>query len=288
MILQDEPFKYFTFWDAVEMGLNYVIVGYYFLIFAYFLLMRFRMSKKLYWLFFSVLFICLAAAGVFFIVYYWYTPELEGRGLSDSELVAALMLQYRLATFFTWMATASVMGVLGILLFPPEAKVEQKPSEKSGTSSKKIILTENMKLLLRFALIAFPIVIAILALTLPDSLFMDPAIVKKYDYDIDLIVISIGDWSYPAGRFVLNFVFMPLFIAIIPFIFLYLAWKTFGVLRKSYLLNGIGFLLYYAGRIAQGIFDVIKWEHVSAIVPQLMILISLLIIVIANNYEQLR
>ncbi len=285
MILQDEPFKYFGFWDAVEMGLNYVIVGYYFLIFAYFLLMRFRMSKKLYWFFFSVLFICLAAAGVFFIVYYWYTPELE---MSDSNMVAALMLQYRLATFFTWMATASVMGVLGILLFPPEAKVEQKPAEKSGASNKKIVLSENMKLALRFALIAFPIVIGILALTLPDSLFMDPAFKEDYNYKIDLVVITIGDWSYPAGRFVLNFVFMPLFIAIIPFIFLYLAWKTFGVLRKSYLLNGIGFLLYYAGRISQGIFDVIKWEHVSAIVPQLMILISLLIIVIANNYEQLR
>jgi len=40
MIFQADLFTNFTFWDAIESGLYYVIVGYYFLIFAYFLLMR--------------------------------------------------------------------------------------------------------------------------------------------------------------------------------------------------------------------------------------------------------
>ncbi|MFW9945669.1 MAG: hypothetical protein ACFFDX_02455, partial [Candidatus Odinarchaeota archaeon] len=76
MLFQDVPFTDFTFWDAIESGLYYVIVGYYFLIFAYFLLMRYRTSKKYFWLYFSILFLCLAASRVFFIMYYFYTPEL--------------------------------------------------------------------------------------------------------------------------------------------------------------------------------------------------------------------
>ncbi|MDX1797355.1 MAG: hypothetical protein R3255_01785, partial [Candidatus Lokiarchaeia archaeon] len=76
---------------------------------------------------------------------------------------------------------------------------------------------------------------------------------------------------------------------LIPFIFLYLAWKTFGVLRKSYALNAIGFLIYFiGGRILQGLLDVLSLPHVRAILPPLLILLALLILVIANNYEQLK
>jgi len=82
---------------------------------------------------------------------------------------------------------------------------------------------------------------------------------------------------------------MPLFLALIPFIFIYLAWKTFGVLRKSYALNAIGFLLYFiGGRILQGVLDVATLPHLRAVMPPLIILLALLILVIANNYEQLK
>jgi hypothetical protein len=77
-------------------------------------------------------------------------------------------------------------------------------------------------------------------------------------------------------------------VAIIPFLFISLALRTFGVLRRSYALNAIGFLIYFMGRILQGVFDTLEWYHVNAVAPPLLILLSLLIIVIANNYEQLR
>lgn len=51
MIFQ-ESFRFFTYFDAIEMGLYFVIVGYDFLLFAYFLFMRWRTSKKSYWFFF--------------------------------------------------------------------------------------------------------------------------------------------------------------------------------------------------------------------------------------------
>lgn len=285
MILQDVPFQYITFFDFIEAGLYFIIVGYYFLLFAYFLFMRFRTSKKLYWLFFSLLFLCLAAGRVFFIAYYFFVPELEGQ-VTNVEIVGMLMTLYKLATFCTWLGVAMLMGVLGILLFPPETDIDQNISEDKGKS--KFNLTNQHRLILRAILIGIPIGIAVAVLFQTNEMFIDPDFITQYDYPVEIIAIQIGTWQYPLGRLLLNFVFLPIFIFIIPFIFLYLAYKTFGVLRRSYLLNGIGTLLYYAGRIAQGVLEAVGLTHTEAVLPPLMILCSLLILVIANNYEQLK
>ncbi|MFX1360212.1 MAG: hypothetical protein ACFE8T_07715 [Promethearchaeota archaeon] len=286
MLFQDVPFTDFTFWDAIESGLYYVIVGYYFLIFAYFLLMRYRTSKKYFWLYFSILFLCLAASRVFFIMYYFYTPELKGT-ISNSELVGILMLQYRLATFSTWLGIASLMGVFGILIFPPITEMEGL-SEKNEVKKKykKFLKNKNLRISFKLLIIVIPVIIGILALVLPDLLFMDPDFVDLYFGGIDPGLVTI--FGYPVGRALLNFILLPLFVAIIPFLFISLALRTFGVLRRSYALNAIGFLIYFIGRILQGVFDTLEWTHVNAVAPPLLILLSLLIIVIANNYEQLR
>jgi hypothetical protein len=278
-----QNFQNLGFWEAIEMGLYFVIVGYFFLLFFYFLFIRYRTSRKLYWLFFSLFFLFFGIARLFFIVYYFFGPEIPG---TDAEIVAFLMLNYRLATFFTWMGTACAVGVLGILLFPPDTQAEKKEEKslKAWFGNRK-----NIEILIRVVLFALPIIIGILALTLSDGLFMDPDFPSQYSGIPDPIVITIGTWQYPLGRFLFNFIFMPLFLALIPFIFLYLAWKTFGVLRKSYALNAIGFLLYFiGGRILQGILDVAALPHVRAILPPLIILLALLILVMANNYEQLK
>ncbi|MHA2431011.1 MAG: hypothetical protein ACXACC_08260, partial [Promethearchaeota archaeon] len=168
--IQSDLFTNFTFWDAIESGLYYVIVGYYFLIFAYFLLMRFRTSKKYFWLYFSILFLCLAASRVFFIIYYFYTPELSPT-ISDPELVVILMSQYRLATFSMWLGIASLMGVFGILIFPPITEIEGVTEKRRF---KKILKNKTLRISFKILLIIIPIIIGILALVLPDSLFMDP------------------------------------------------------------------------------------------------------------------
>jgi len=284
MLFQD--FQYLGFWEAIEMGLYFIIVGYFFLLFFYFLFIRYRTSRKLYWLFFSLFFLCFGIARVFFIVYYFFGPELFN-GSNDTEVVAFLMLNFRYATFFTWMGVACAVGVLGILLFPPEIKEENKGKKSLVEWFKN---RKNLELLIRIGLFVLPIIIGILALTLPDGLFMDPDFLNDYPLiDVDLILIRFGSWEYPLGRFLFNFIFMPLFLVLIPFIFLYLAWKTFGVLRKSYALNAIGFLLYFiGGRIMQGVLDVATLPHLRAVMPPLLILLALLILVIANNYEQLK
>ncbi len=289
MLFQETPLKYLSFFDAIEMGLYFIIVGYFFLLFFYFLFIRYRTSKKLYWLFFSLFFLCFGIARVFFIVYYFFGPELFD-GVNSTEIVAFLMLNFRLATFFTWIGVACAVGVLGILLFPPETQeeIQGEKSLKAWFKNRK-----NIKLLIRLGLIALPIIIGILALTLSQWLFIDPDFVLPlpdgYGIPDNIIKITIGSWEYPLGRFLFNFIFMPLFLTLIPFIFLYLAWKTFGVLRKSYALNAIGFLLYFGGgRILQGALDVATLPHLRAVLPPLLILLALLILVIANNYEQLK
>ncbi|MBY8989821.1 MAG: hypothetical protein KGD58_03625 [Candidatus Lokiarchaeota archaeon] len=286
MLFQD-TFQYFGFWDALELGLYFIIVGYFFLLFFYFLFIRFRTTKKIYWLFFSLFFLCFGIARVFFIIYYFFGPELFDVG-NGAEVVEFLMINYRLATFFTWVGTACAVGVLGILLFPPDTQIE-KNKDKSKSVEDWFRNKNNIKLLVRLALVIVPVVIGILSLSLSELLFMDPDFPSQYGISPNIITVKIGSWEYPLGRLLFNFIFMPLFLALIPFIFVYLAWKTFGVLRKSYALNAIGFLLYFiGGRILQGALDVADLPHVKAILPTLLILLALLILVMANNYEQLK
>jgi hypothetical protein len=277
MIFQDY-FQYFDIWDGIESGLYYAIVGFYFLIFAYFLLMRFRVSKKYYWLYFSILFLFLAVGRGFFIVYYFYAPELRYT-MSDLELVSLMMLLYRLATFSTWMGIACLMGVFGTLIFPTISDISEKKQNKA-----QILRNNNVRILLKICLIVIPIIVSILALLLPDAFFMDPDLRDTYVPTFQLVTI----FDYPAGRFVFNLILFPLMVLLIPFLFVYLALKTFGVLRRSYALNAIGFFIYFAGRATQGLLETFGFPHVRAILPPLLILLSLLIIVIANNYEQLR
>ena len=289
MLLQD-PFTNFDIWDAIESGLYYIIIGYYFLIFAYFVFMRYRTSKKLYWFYFSLLFLCLAASRVFFIIYYFYTPELKGTLLPPDpkllKIVDQLMLLFRLATFSLWIGIACLMGVLGMLIFPPLTEETTKSEgDNIKIKLKNWLINENVRIILKIVLIIIPIFIGILVFLLPDSLLMDPDFVDEYGVSASNLITIFG---YPAGRAVLNFILLPLFVAIIPFLFINLARRTFGVLRKSYALNAIGFFIYFIGRILQGLLDTLEYQHVRAILPPLLILLSLLIIVIANNYEQLR
>jgi len=281
-------FQNFDIWDAVESGLYYIIIGYYFLIFAYFLIIRFRTSKKLYWLYFSFLFLFLAAGRFFFIVYYFYAPELLAPvgPLSNIALVELLMIYYRLATFSTWLGIACLMGVFGILIFPPITDIEEKSLNNNFKSKiKNLARKKYNRIILKILLIFIPIIVGILALCLPDSLFMDPDLNDLYLGGTYPLITIFG---YPVGRAVLNFILLPLMVIFIPIIFIYLALKTFGVLRKSYALNALGFFIYFIGRILQGVLDTFQFYHVRAILPPLLILLSLLIIVIANNYEQLR
>jgi hypothetical protein len=210
-------------------------------------------------------------------VYNFYAPELDVT-MSNLELLGLMMTLYRFATFFTWIGISCLMGVFGTLILSPIAE-----NENSEKGEKSFLRQKNVKITLKICLIVFPIIVGILALTLSDALFMDPNLRDQYN---PLFELDLTFFGYPTGRFVLNFILLPLMVLVIPFLFVYLALKTFGVLRRSYALNAIGFFIYFTGRITQGVLG--GFPHVRAILPPLLILLSLLIIVLANNYEQLR
>jgi len=267
MIFQD---NILNFEQALESGLYFVIIGYYFLLFAFFLFMRFRLTKKEYWLFFSLLFLCFAFARLFFIINDFFLPQFKDfiDGTINRSLAYLPGLGWKLATFFSWLGISCLMGILGILLF----------TEKDKKS-----------LILRILLITGPVIVSIMALILPDGYFLTQDVINEYDLTVDSVFFTMGSWQYPMGRFIFTLVLSPIFTFIIPFLFLYLAIKTFGVLRRSYLLNAIGFLLYYTGRILQGALQFTTLSSMSqALIPPFIILLALLLIVIANNYEQLR
>ena len=186
-MLFQADFQYLGFWEAIEMGLYFIIVGYFFLLFFYFLFIRFRTSRKSYWLFFSLFFLFFGIARVFFIVYYFYAPEAFVPPYTNgAEVVEFLMINYRLATFFTWLGTACAVGVLGILLLPPDTQIETK--EEKGKFKDWFRNKNNVKLLIRVGLFIIPIIIGILALTLSEWLFMDPDFVwaPPDGYDIPM------------------------------------------------------------------------------------------------------
>ena len=290
MLIQDY-FQFMDVWSAVELGLYFCVIGYYVLLFAYFGLIKYRTSKKLYWLFFAILPIMLAIGRVFFISYYFFVPEIQGGGATLAEIGAQLMIAYRLATFFTWMGITCIVGVLGILLLPTPVDTDRKFDENGGIkeSIAKVFNNDMVRHVCQLILLIIPLITGVLALTLPDAVFMDPDINDKYfGGAVYIIGPTISDETYAIGRFMLNLVMLPLLFGLIPIIFIYLAWKTFGVLRKSYALNAMGFIFYMAGRLLQGVFDSAGLPHMRATIPPLLIILSLLLIVIANNVEQLK
>jgi hypothetical protein len=60
---------------------------------------------------------------------------------------------------------------------------------------------------------------------------------------------------------------------------------TFGTIKKSSYLNGLGFLIYYTGRTLQPIVRMIgAGVMVQALLPGIVILLGLTVLTIANQY----
>lgn len=178
-----------------------------------------------------------------------------------------------------------------------ETKILSDLKKKKPLDLKKVDLEQGKDMFV--IALRLLIIIGILVVVLPVLIgpifndknmtqLLDPALLKVYSVDLQFEnAIVIGAWRYPVGRFLLNFVLLPICIAIIPFYFLYLAKKNMGIKRKSYLFNFIGFILYMAGRIAQGIFNAIGSYALEATLPPLLILVSLIALYWANHYPEL-
>ena len=219
-------------------------------------------------------------------MYYFFVPA---QGITP-ETGYALIWSYRLATFFTWIGISFAVGILGILILP--SIVDQEREIKENNKYKEAILKflhhDKRRLIIRIILMLIPIIVGLLALILPDSLIADPDFNTPGSYFGSNPIPLITVFDYPVGRLWLNWILLPLLVFLIPFMFFLLGYKTFGVLRKSYLLNGAAFLIYFAGRLFQGVFDTLNYAHMRAYIPPLLIIVSLILFVMANSVSELK
>ncbi len=243
---------------SITMGFYYVAVGYYFLLFAYFLLIRFRKTKRMYWLCFSIFFLMLALSGGFFIAHDYYI-------LDPYTEYTALTLFWRIASFFAWLAIACMVEILAILMF-------------TGNNS----WVRRIKIGLPLIYVAIALVVLFV---IPDQLICEtcPGMVENQ------FLVMAFSYSYPEGRFWLNGIILPVTTVLFPVLFFYLGFKSAGVIRRSSILNGLGSLLYFLGRLLQPLPIIATSEHlVLMLLPPSLILISLLILTIANQFEHLK
>lgn len=235
----------FSFAEVLAAGLYFTVIGYKFLMFGYFLLIRFRRSKRVYWLYFSLFFIFLAASRVAYMIYDFFLLE------SDTAL---RLVAWKLANVTGWFAVAALSGILSVLLFTGEGKVHQ--------AIKKI-----------FPLV--PVGLGVHVIFLP----------------ADWIVGTGGPFGIAMAKFYLNYVIMPLYIVLLPFMFFYLAKRSVGTLQRSFFLNGLGLLIYYAIRAIQGpILEALMptSAFIPFLLPPLVILLAIMLIGFANQYEHLK
>ncbi len=209
----------------------------------------------MYWLFFSALFLMLALSGGFFIVHDYYTPITE---------FTTRTFFWRIATFFAWLAIACIVEILAILMF---------------TGNQKWVRHVKIGLPLLY------VCIAIILFFLPDELICDgcPGMVENQ------FLKMLFNYTYAEGRFWLNGVVLPVTTVLFPVLFFYLGLKSAGVIRRSSILNGVGFLLYFLGRLLQPLPLISGSEHLGImLIPPSLILVSLLILAIANQFEHLK
>lgn len=258
MLFQEEPPKILDIYESLSLGLYFTVVGYLFLLAVYFLLIRYRNTKRNYWLFFGLFFVFLTLSRSFFIVHDFFVPEPQRR-----------ILVWRIATIFAWCAVSMLAGILSILLF-------------TGKDTKVKVARIVVPLL--------PLIVVVVLVVIPNAYI----IIRSEWLDIDPNVPYVPSpiehiASYPAGRFWINVVILPLITILVPVAFVYLGVKSVGVIRRSSYLNGLGFLIYYVGRSLQNVIDsLVGPGFTRAVLPPLVILLGILFIVLANQYEHLK
>ena len=112
-----------------------------------------------------------------------------------------------------------------------------------------------------------PPIIAILVLFVPEDLIITPN---------------------AAFRLIINYALAPIYAIVIPALFFYLAYHSVGTIRRGSILNGIGFLILYAGRVISS--ELVKQAltpWVGAIFAPGLVILALLLISGGNQYELL-
>ncbi|MHA1733737.1 MAG: hypothetical protein ACTSU5_17460 [Promethearchaeota archaeon] len=262
------------YYDSLSLGVFFTVVGYLWLCFVYFFLIRWRSSRKPYWMYFGLFFFFLAISRGFFIVHDFYYTEGE-----------AHLQFWRVATVFGWCAVSMLAGLLAILIFPAVKKEGGEGTGKGGNLLFGRFEKSQVYRILRVVIPILPLVLALVVAVMPAELIATQQEAQAMGITFHPSVVP----DYPIGRFGLNYVFLPLITVLVPVAFFSLGYRSVGVIRRSLYLNGAGFLFYYLGRALQSTVDVFFSNPYNlALLPGLFILLGILTIVVANQFEHLK
>ena len=88
--------------ESIVFGLWFVVVGYYWLLFGYYLIFRYPENRSIFNLAIALFFLSLAVGRGFYVVFDFYAPNI---------------LWWRLGTFFQWVGLSCVSAAIAVKLF---------------------------------------------------------------------------------------------------------------------------------------------------------------------------
>lgn len=263
--------------DALSMGLFFVSTSFSLLLFILFT-MRTVKTKRLYWVYFAGLMFCISIGRIFYIIYDFLMPYFSD--VIEKDQLFPLTI-YKMATTFQFIASGCLVGFLTILMFPEE--------------------DNKVKKALRIILPLIPVSLVIVLNVLPPEYLVNInypfySINEQYDNlpivngaPIEIIPEPTGFFKgYPVGLFVMIYILMPILNFLVPLLFFFLGRKTFGAIKRSSYMNGLGCLIYYTGRTLQTVVSMVAISPIiQALLPPIVIIIGLAIIASGNLSESM-
>jgi hypothetical protein len=272
------PSSYAT--ESVGLGLWFAIIGFYLLIAVYLYFFKWKQTKNIFLLCLGVFFLCLAVGRVFFIINdFFLVPEVFPIDITFRFVYALINPWYwRLGSFWEWIA----LGWLSIGM--------------------TITLMEN-KILQKIVPVV-PFLAAFIIILTPENLLFSPGIGQLHYFAPGLILIQQPLTTYlyyeipiltgfifqPSGMIYVsvNYVLAALYAIMIPLIFFWVAWQGIGTIRKRALLLGLGFTIYYVGRVIQAtLIRTYLPTAFSIILAPALAMIALILIYYGIRYEEM-
>ncbi|MEM2144286.1 MAG: hypothetical protein QW279_02920 [Candidatus Jordarchaeaceae archaeon] len=272
------PSSYAT--ESVGLGLWFATIGFYLLISVYLYFFKWKQTKNIFLLCLGVFFLCLAIGRVFFIINdFFLVPEIFPIDMTFRFVYALINPWYwRLGSFWEWIALGWLTVGMTITLI--ESKIPQRIVPIIPFLAAFIMILTPENLLFSFG-------IGQLHYFAPELIFIQQPLMVYLYYEIPILT---GFIFQPSGMIYIsvNYVLAALYAIMIPLIFFWVAWQGIGTIRKRALLLGLGFTIYYLGRVIQAtLIRTYLPTAFSIILAPALAMIALILIYYGIRYEEM-
>lgn len=272
------PSSYAT--EAVGLGLWFATIGFYLLISVYLYFFKWRQTKNIFLLCLGAFFLCLTVGRVFFMINdFFLVPEIFPVDMTFRFVYALINPWYwRLGSFWEWIALGWLTVGMTITLI--ESKILQRIVPLIPFLAAFIMILTPENLLFSFG-------IGQLHYFVPELIFIQQPLMMYLYYETPILT---GFIFQPSGMIYIsvNYVLAALYAIMIPLIFFWVAWQGIGTIRKRALLLGLGFTIYYVGRVIQAtLIRACLPTAFSIILAPALAMIALILIYYGIRYEEM-